>query len=143
MLHHAAVAVTLFLSATLFGSMLFFAAIVTPAAFKSLDKEHTGQYLQVLFPRYYLWGLIVSVLTAISTVVISWLVAAPVILVVFGFLLARHWLMPKINALRVPARSGDAQVKQQFKRLHGLSVLIHLAQMLLLIISFALTWRAL
>ena len=142
MLHGTATAVTLFLTALLFGSMLFFAAIVTPAAFKALDKEHSGQYLQVLFPRFYTWGIVLSILTVISATLISWVVAAPMVLVALSFAYARQWLMPKINRYRIPARNGDAQAQQIFKQLHGSSVLIHLAQMGLLLIGFVLAWRA-
>lgn len=141
MLHETVAALTMFLSAMLFGSMFFFAAIVTPAAFSSLDKEHTGRYLQVLFPRFYSWGIVLTVLAVVSGTLLSWLVAAPMITTALGFLFARHWLMPKIDVLRVPARSGDAIAQHDFKRLHRLSVLIHLAQMGLLIASFMLAWR--
>ncbi len=142
MLHGTAAAITLFLTALLFGSMLFFAAIVTPAAFKALDKEHSGRYLQILFPRFYTWGVALSILTVVSAKLISWAVAAPMVLVALSFVYGRQWLMPKINHYRIPARIGDAQAQQKFKQLHGLSVLIHLAQMGLLLTSFLLAWRA-
>jgi len=141
MLHTFALGTTLFLIAMLFGSMLFFAAIVTPAAFKSLDKEQTGRYLQILFPRYYLWGLIVAILATIDAKLISWAVAAPVACVAIGFWFTRQWLLPHIEQDRAPARSGDRKAQQRFKYLHGLSVLIHLTQMILLLAGFILAWR--
>jgi len=143
MLHTLALGTTLFLIAMLFGSMLFFAAIVTPAAFKSLDKEQTGRYLQTLFPRYYLWGLIIAIIATVSATLISWPVTAPLACVAMGFWFTRQWLLPSIEQFRAPARTGDTGAQQRFKRLHGLSVLIHLAQMLLLLVSFILVWHSL
>ena len=44
----------------LLGSMIFFAAIVAPAAFRLLPEEVRPRYLGGIFPPYYLWGAIVA-----------------------------------------------------------------------------------
>jgi len=141
MLQAYSIGISLFLIAALFGSMLFFAAIVTPAAFSSLEKEHTGRYLQALFPRYYLWGLAIAVLSFAVTASVAWPAAGLLAGVAVGFLFSRQWLLPRINRYRTPARTGDVDAQQRFKQLHGLSVLIHLLQMILLLAAFVLAWR--
>ena len=39
------------------GAMGFFAFIVAPAAFATLDREAAGRFVSVIFPRYYAVGL--------------------------------------------------------------------------------------
>lgn len=138
-----AISTTLFLIAMLFGSMTFFAAVVTPAAFKSLDKEHTGRYLQTLFPRYYSWGLVIAMIAAISAKLIAWSVTLLMAVIAVGFLSARQWLLPRIEQCRHAARAGDQVAQLRFRRLHAISVTIHMVQMILLIVAFVLTWRIL
>ena len=143
MLSVIAISTTLFLIAMLFGSMTFFAAIVTPAAFKSLDKEHTGRYLQTLFPRYYSWGLIIAITAALSAKLIAWSITLLMAVIAVGFLSGRRWLLPRIEQCRQAAQAGDQVAQHRFRRLHAISVAIHMAQTILLIVAFVLTWRVL
>ncbi|HKW91927.1 MAG TPA: DUF4149 domain-containing protein, partial [Methylomirabilota bacterium] len=38
------------------GVMAFFAGIVAPAAFTTLDREAAGRFVSAVFPRYYAFG---------------------------------------------------------------------------------------
>jgi len=40
--------------------MVFFAGIVAPAAFASLDREAAGRFVSAVFPRYYLGGTVLG-----------------------------------------------------------------------------------
>ncbi|MYB35294.1 MAG: DUF4149 domain-containing protein, partial [Gammaproteobacteria bacterium] len=55
----------IFLSSLLFGSMVFFSAIVMPAVFRSLDKQPAQLLAHRLLPLYYLWCIVLSVLLTI------------------------------------------------------------------------------
>ena len=52
------------LAATLAGIMLFFAAVVTPAVFKTLERAEAGQVVRTLFPKYYVLGTVLAATAA-------------------------------------------------------------------------------
>jgi hypothetical protein len=57
------------------------------------------------------------------------------------FVFARQQLMPAINRARDARAAGEQSAAGRFRRLHGLSVLVNLAQLLLLIAAAArLIW---
>ena len=128
---------------TLLGIMLFFAAAVAPTVFRTLPAEQAGSYLRGIFPVYYTWGIILALVisfiayhTNITVFVIS------SVITVF-FIYSRQGLLPRINLAREARLAGDPDGEATFKRLHLLSVLINLANMLLLIISAVLILRTL
>ena len=133
----------IFLFGALAGSMLFFAFAVAPTVFRSLPAEHAGSFLRALFPRYYLWGLIVALactlaaLGAGSGIAVSAVCAAVLLLFVY----ARQFLMPAINRARDLDLEGDTQAGARFRALHLQSVLINALQLVLLLAATAwLLW---
>jgi uncharacterized membrane protein len=125
----------------LLGSMLFFAAVVAPSVFKFVSAEQAGQFLRGIFPRYYLWGIVVSLIMVGLASMVSSLVLLSSIAVLALFFLARQVLMPAINDARDQMLSGDSEAKTRFNRLHGVSVAINLLQMLILIaVAMHLAW---
>jgi hypothetical protein len=127
----------LLLSGGLFGSMLFFAVVTAPTVFKALPEDQAGRFLRELFPRYYTWGMIVSFLAAVACVFLDRMDLGLTALVFALFVLARQVLMPRINTSRDAALAGDKAAARRFLRLHGLSVLINLVQMIILLAVFA------
>lgn len=117
----------------LLGSMLFFAAVVAPSVFKFVPAKQAGQFLRGLFPRYYLWGITVSLIMSALAFQVSSVALASSITVMVLFIIARQVLMPVINTARDQMLNGDSSAKTRFRRLHGVSVLINLVQMLILI----------
>ena len=119
----------------LLGSMVFFAAVVAPAAFKSLEPDQAGTYLRSVFPRYYLWGIIVSIAALLVCLFHSPKGSVLMILVTIGFIYSRQVLIPKINDARDKWRESEyAGDKARFDSLHRRSVLINAAQMVMLLI---------
>ena len=125
------------------GSMLFFAVAVAPTVFRCLPAEHAGAFLRALFPRYYLWGLVVALACSVS----AWLTDADSIAfgaslaVLLMFIYARQFLMPAINRARDRELEGDTQAGASFRALHLQSVLINALQLLLLLaVSAYLLW---
>ncbi len=117
----------------LLGSMLFFAAVVAPSVFKFVPAEQAGHFLRGMFPRYYLWGIIVSLIMTALSFALSPLVLLSSIAVLLMFVVARQVLMPLINSARDQMLAGDNKAKSRFDRLHGASVVINALQMLILI----------
>lgn len=124
-------AIALYAIATLLGAMLFFSFIVTPMAFRALEGETVSKYLRALFPHYYLVIVICGAVAALTLAIDARPVPAAAMAMVAGFaLLVRQGLLPRLDALRAGRAAGDVVATRQFKRLHGLSMAINLAQMI-------------
>ena len=121
------------ISALLFGTMLFFAALVAPSVHKLLDAENAGRYLNDLFPRFYLWGITLS---GIGTVVAAYNRSPAFMLigiVLCGYLYSRQILNPKITRAREQWLASDTpHDKARFDKLHKQSVLVNSIQIVLL-----------
>jgi hypothetical protein len=122
----------------LLGAMLFFASVTAPAIFKFLPEDARPPILRGIFPRYYSWCAIVTLLaTGLSLSAIN----EPTIIfaaITFGFIFLRYGLIPKIEKLRELRTTGDETARIQFAKLHRLSVFINLAQMVATIWVMAL-----
>ena len=124
----------IWLTGALAGSMLFFAVVIAPTVFRALPAEAAGSFLRRLFPLYFLWGLVMSLLCAITAVYAAELVVGSICaMIAILFAYARYSLLARINRVRERKLNGDATAHRQFKRLHLQSVLINAAQFLLLI----------
>jgi hypothetical protein len=113
------------------GGMGVFSFMVAPLAFRVLPEDMAGKFVRALFPWYYLFLIVASLLSVIGSVghgpVASKLMAVVFLLAVF----ARQWLMPRINALRDRQLGGDARAGTWFGRAHGLSVAVNFVQIAL------------
>jgi hypothetical protein len=123
--------VALFATALLLGGMVLFAAIVAPSVFRLLEPAAAGRFLRGFFPLYYVYGAALAGAAAFAFVPLAWEAAIVMAVVAVGFVFARQGLMPRINAYRDAELAGDASAKRPFARLHGLSVVVNLGQMLL------------
>jgi hypothetical protein len=117
----------------LLGIMLFFAFAVAPTVFRSLPAEHAGTYLRAIFPRYYLWGIIFAIITAAIAIKVDMTVFITVSVIAVLFIFSRQILLPVINTARDAKLAGEEGALPRFKRLHLVSVLINLSQMLMLV----------
>ncbi len=124
-------AIALYATATLLGAMLFFSFVVTPVAFRALQGEAVSNYLRALFPLYY---LVIIVLGAVGAVTLALaerpLPAAALGLVAAFAVLTRQVLIPQLDAHRAGRAAGEPAAVRAFRRLHGLSMAINLAQMI-------------
>ena len=58
----------IFLHSLIVGFMLFFIGVVSPVVFKSLNNEEAGIFLRNLFPRMFLYGMILTLIAFILTI---------------------------------------------------------------------------
>lgn len=122
-------AIALYATAILLGAMLFFSFIVTPVAFKALEGDNISKYLRALFPLYYLVIIICGAVGALTLALNAHPLPASLLAVVAGFaLLMRQLVLPRLDALRAGRNAGEAVATRQFKRLHGLSMVVNLLQ---------------
>jgi hypothetical protein len=119
----------------LLGSMVFFAAVVAPAVFRTLDRSEAGGLLRAIFPHYYLWCITLSVLALGVCMFHSPKGATLMTFILAGFIYSRQWLTPAINDARERwEETESARDKARFASLHRRSVIINAAQMVMLLI---------
>ncbi len=111
--------------AGLFGGMFLFSAGFAALLFKHLPPADARMLIRRAFPPFYLFVMGASGLAA----VLSWpsdpFSAAWMALVLLTAVAARQWLMPAIN------RATDRGLKTRFVWLHGFSVALTLAHIVL------------
>ena len=123
-----------YLNSILLGSMIFFVIIVSPTVFTSLSSDQASKFLRIIFPRIFLFGLVLSLVTAlgyyISTLYIETILALVSSIL---FFLNRNLLTPMINYHRDKEIEGDIKSKRYFKFLHLLSVLFFVISSIILV----------
>jgi hypothetical protein len=124
-----------FLVSGLLAIMIFYSFGIAINVHRTLDKENAGKLLRKLFPIYFLWGIIISIIAEILYLFQGQQIQSFVMaIVVIGYLYSRQILVPKLNANRDLANEGDKKSKKIFSSLHFQSVTINLIQMVLLAI---------
>ena len=111
------------ITAAILSFMIFFPVVVATSVFKVLDEKQSSKFLRIFFPKYYLFGLVLS-LTGLIIAVFDKnnmsLIIFP--LIIIGFLFSRQFLMPIIN------KAKDNNNEKKFNILHRFSVLINFIQ---------------
>jgi hypothetical protein len=127
-----------FLASLALGGMVFFTFVIAPLVHRRLPPEHGGPFIREAFSIYY---PVMGALTGFAALTIPpfW-PAAFLGLVAIGFVLAHLLLRPAINDLVDRRAAGDAAATTEFKRLHGISMALNLAQMVALVV---IVWCAL
>ena len=111
--------------ASLFGGMLLFAGGFGTLAFKLLDKATARSLIRNTFPYFYLYVLVNSGLAAVLSLYGSKISFVLLSLIFVSTIPNRQFLMPAIN------NAADTGNKKRWGMLHGLSVIITLAHIVL------------
>ena len=123
-----------FLLAVLIGSMTFFMAVVAPSVFATLSTNASSKFLRTIFPRMFLFGFIIAILSLIlSYISVNILNSILLIIVAISFIINRNYLTPKINDFRDKELKGDKKASSSFKYMHLLSVLLFVLNFIILI----------
>jgi hypothetical protein len=126
---HVLSGIALFCVACLFGGMVFFAAVVAPTVFRTLPAEWSGRFVRAIFPLYYAFMIGTAAAGAVAMFPLS-KPGSGILAVVAGMTLwLRQGLMPQINAASDRAQAGDAEAAKLFNRLHRLSVIANILQL--------------
>jgi len=112
-------------SALAVGGMVFFSAVVAPAAFTKLEEEHAATFIRGIFPWYYLYVMITAGVGALMMLTVVPWASAGLAVAAAGAFISRQGLMPRINGAREQAKDGDADAQARFDKLHKLSVQIN------------------
>ena len=114
----------------LLGSLFFFALIVAPNVFKSLDEKNSRLFLRGIFPKLYLYSGIISLFISLNLFFINNFLSFVFFIITLGYFYSRQYLMIRIN------KASDQKNQKEFKKLHRFSVLIFITQILLMILIF-------
>ena len=118
------------------GAMGFFAFVVAPAAFSTLEREAAGKFVSAVFPRYYAVGLALG-LAALAGLGArwtggawrgwDWLPLGLVLLMLALTLYAGAVVLPAAHAAREAIRQAgmDPSAAAGFARLHRLSGILN------------------
>ena len=123
-----------YLNSILLGSMIFFVIIISPTVFTSLSSDQASKFLRIIFPRLFLFGLILSLFTALGYYISNLYIEMTLALLSsILFFLNRNLLTPMINYHRDKEIKGDIKSKKYFKLLHLLSVLFFVINSIILV----------
>ena len=105
--------------------MIFFPLVVATSVFKVLDEKQSSKFLRIFFPRYYLFGFVLSLIGIFLSIYyqnkFSILIYS---LIIIGFLFSRQILTPMVNEAK------DSNNEQKFNKIHKLSVFINFLQII-------------
>jgi hypothetical protein len=128
------------LAAASLGAMLFFSAVIAPVVFQVLDERAAGQFLRTMFPKYFaVNGLIALFAAALAFRPLE----SGLLVLCAGLMLGvRQFVIPVINSARDAMVSGHAAAKARFDAWHRVSVVVNLAEMVLLAVVIYLLLSA-
>ena len=123
-----------FLLAVLIGSMIFFMAVVSPSVFATLSTNASSKLLRTIFPRMFLFGFIIAILSLVLCYISSNILNSFLLIIVaMSFIINRNYLTHKINDFRDKELEGDKKASSSFKYMHLLSVLLFVLNFIILI----------
>ena len=115
------------------GSMIFFTTVVSPTTFQTLKNKDSSNFLRSIFPKLFLFGFIISILSLLISLFMNNLIITILLtFVTLSFLYNRNFLTPLINKFRDMELTGDKVAKKKFKLMHFLSVFLFIVNFLLL-----------
>ena len=127
----------LFLNALLLGAMISFVLVTSPTVFKTLDEEHSRKFLRLIFPRLFNFCFLISIFMflffALGEFVFGMVLGMSVAI---SFLINTYLLTPRINKMRDLMLEGHTNSVRQFKKLHRVSVLLYLLNMIFILAIF-------
>ena len=114
--------------------MIFFMAVVSPTVFATLSTNASSKFLRTIFPRMFLFGFIIALLSLIlSYISANNLNSILLVIVAVSFIINRNYLTPKINNLRDKQLEGDDKASSNFKYMHMISVLLFILNFIILV----------
>ena len=123
-----------FFISILLGSMIFFMAVVSPSVFATLSSNASSKFLRTIFPRLFLFGFIIAVLSLIVSFISGNILNCILLIIVaISFIINRNYLTPKINDFRDKELEGDKKASSSFKYMHLLSVLLFILNFIILL----------
>ena len=126
------------INALLLGVMISFIVVTSPTVFKTLDEEHSKNFLRFIFPRLFNFCFLISTLMFLFFALAEFSFGMVVgIAISISFLINTYFLTPRINKMRDLMLTGHVESEKQFKKLHFASVILYLLSILFIVSIFA------
>ena len=105
--------------------MIFFPLVVATSVFKVLDEKQSSKFLRIFFPKYYLYGFVLS----FAGVILSIYFENKLSILIYSFIMvcfifSRQILTPMVN------KAKDLNDEKKFNKLHKFSVFINFLQII-------------
>ena len=135
------------------GAIIYFAAIVAPAAFSVLTADQAGALVGLTLGRLHLMGIVAGVIYLLVTAIwarsaAALLRPAPLLVLVMVVLtfISQFWVSGTMDALRaqmgsVAATPATNNLRASFDRLHRISVNLELAVLIAGVLALVFTSR--
>ena len=123
----------LVLISILVGVIVFFSSVIAPTVFSAVDEKNAGLFLRAFFPKYYIFGIIISSLAILSAILIEPTLnklELSLILAILAMFIVSRLMIPSINK----ARDMGESAKKKFNQLHLLSVTLNFLALIIGII---------
>ena len=121
--------------------MIFFSAVVSPSVFASLNSKGSSKFLRTIFPRMFLFGFFISLLSLVLTLLSNDFFNSLILIIVgLSFIINRNYITPMINNFRDQELEGDTNATSKFKTMHLLSVTLFIMNFFLLITTIVLNY---
>ena len=121
--------------------MVFFTFCIAPIINSTLDRENASKLLRKVFPKNFLFGLVLSMLAILASFLLK---QDKSLIIAFFltclFLVNLYYIMPKINAISKKEKKKK-QYSNSFKKFHLFSVILYLLKMLASIIGIILIYN--
>ena len=126
------VSIAVIIHAAIIGFMVFFPAVVAQTVFKALSQNAAGAFLRILFPRMFIFGLILSLMASAAAALDGVAQTALMsIAISTGFAINAFFITPVINKHRDAMLKGDERASLRFKQFHFVSVAVFLLQLVM------------
>ena len=113
------------MAAAILSFMMFFPIVVATSVFKVLEEKQSYKFLRIFFPKYYLYGFVLSLIGLVFSIYfVNKSSILIFLLIMIGFIFSRQILMPMIN------KAKDLIIENKFNKLHKLSVFINFLQII-------------
>ncbi len=114
----------LVLVSILVGVIIFFSSVIAPTVFKAVDEKNAGLFLRAFFPKYYIFGIIITSLALLSATLLEQIsnpLKLSMITAILAMFIISKLMIPHINK----ARDMGESAKKKFNQLHLLSVILN------------------
>ena len=121
----------IYLHSMVLGFMALFVVVIAPSIFQSLEPTDAGTLLRRLFPRMFLYGMVLTLTAAgIAILAAQYNLALISSLSAAGFGINAYLIAPSINRARDELENGETDSTKKFALLHTTSVSIFAIQFL-------------
>ncbi len=120
--------------------MFFFTTCIAPVINSTLNKENASKLLRKIFPKNFYFGLIISLIAALFSLLEKNITSLFLSLFLIAFFLINlYYVIPNINNIADEDKKKNIY-SNRFKRLHLFSIILYLIKMIISILGVLLCY---